>query len=53
MKQDVDSLAVVHIKLSSKNAHIRRYETIHTLEGNRGKGRPNKKWNEVIKLDLV
>ena len=41
-----------HVKRRSADAPVRRCERINILRGKRGRGRPNKSLNEVIREDL-
>ena len=41
-----------HVKRRSVNAPVRRCETINIPDGNRGRGRPKKSLDELIRGDL-
>ena len=41
-----------HIKWRSEDAHVGQCEMINLWECKRGRGRPKKSWNKVIKHDL-
>ena len=43
---------VCHVKRRSVDAPVRRYEMINIPGGKRGRGRPRKSLNEVIRKDL-
>jgi len=41
-----------HVKRRSVSAPVRKCESIHLLDGKRGRGRPKMSWNMVIRSDI-